>query len=74
MFEVPINGTVGFNRKLWRSQKGADGSGYEENPDYEKMPDIEATREEYDIIAWDMDPGDVIAFHGMTVHKSWRKL
>ena len=26
------------------------------------------TREEYDIIAWDMDPGDVIAFHGMTVH------
>ena len=49
-------------------KKGADGSGYEENPDYEKMPDIEATREEYDIIAWDMDPGDVIAFHGMTVH------
>ena len=47
---------------------GADNTSYDDNPDYEKMPDIEAARDDYDIIAWDMEPGDVIAFHGMAVH------
>ena len=41
---------------------------YARNPDYEPMPDIEADRSSYDIIAWDMEPGDVVAFHGMSVH------
>jgi len=41
---------------------------YDDNPNYEAMPDIDAARDEYDIISWDMEPGDVIAFHAMTVH------
>ena len=41
---------------------------YDENPDYEKMPDIDAARSDYDILAWDMEPGDVIAFHALAVH------
>ncbi len=41
---------------------------YDSNPDYEKIPDIEAHREEYDIISWDLEPGDVYVFHGMTLH------
>ena len=41
---------------------------YARNPNYESMPDIEADRSNYDIIAWDMEPGDVVAFHGMSVH------
>ena len=49
-------------------KEDAQGPGYERYSDYEKIPDIEATRQKYDIIAWDMAPGDVIAFHGMTVH------
>ncbi len=43
-------------------------SGYEQNPDYEPIPDIEAARGDYDIVAWDMQPGDVIAFQAMVVH------
>lgn len=43
-------------------------SGYALNPDYETMPDIESNRDAYEIIAWDMQPGDVIAFHGLSVH------
>ena len=31
---------------------------YDDNPDYEKMPDIDAARGDYDIVAWDMEPGD----------------
>ena len=43
---------------------------YERNPDYEDIPDIEAARGDYEIVSWDLDPGDVYVFHGMTVHGS----
>ncbi len=43
---------------------------YEQNPDYEPMPDIEANRGDYDIVTWDMEPGDLIAFHALTLHGS----
>ena len=35
---------------------------------YESVPDIDATREDYRLLAWDMQPGDAIAFHFLTVH------
>lgn len=41
---------------------------YEDNPDFEDIPDIEAERDRYDIISWDLEPGDVYVFHAMTVH------
>ena len=41
---------------------------YERNPDFEDIPDIEADRNGYDIISWDLEPGDVYLFHAMTVH------
>ena len=34
----------------------------------EAMPDIEADRGAYDIRSWELEPGDAIAFHFMTVH------
>ena len=43
-------------------------NGYERNPDYEDIPDIEANREDYDIISWDLEPGDAFIFSAMTVH------
>ncbi len=43
---------------------------YERNPEYEDIPDIEAERESYDIVSWDLEPGDVYVFHAMTVHGS----
>ena len=49
---------------------GAKGkqSGYELNPDYEKMPDLEADRAAHDIVTWDLEPGDIYVFHALTVH------
>jgi len=41
---------------------------YERNPDYEPMPDIDTARGQYDIVSWTLEPGDVYAFHGLTVH------
>lgn len=41
---------------------------YPGNTAFERMPDIEAERGQYDILTFDMTPGDVIAFQGMVVH------
>ena len=38
------------------------------NPDFEDVPDIEGNRDDYDIVGWDMQPGDVVAFHSMILH------
>ena len=32
------------------------------------FPDIEAERGRYEILGWEMDPGDCVFFHGMTAH------
>jgi len=42
--------------------------GYENNADYEPTPNFEEMRDRHDIASWDLEPGDVYAFHGMTVH------
>jgi ectoine hydroxylase-related dioxygenase (phytanoyl-CoA dioxygenase family) len=33
-----------------------------------RLPDIEAEREKWDIISWDVEPGDVLVFHPATLH------
>jgi ectoine hydroxylase-related dioxygenase (phytanoyl-CoA dioxygenase family) len=33
-----------------------------------ELPDIEAERDKYDILAWDVAPGDCLIFQGMVVH------
>ena len=35
---------------------------------FERMPDIDAHRDGYEILSFDVEPGDGIAFHGFTVH------
>ena len=43
---------------------------YEQNSKFEKIPDIESARNKYDIISFDMNPGDLLAFHALVVHGS----
>lgn len=33
-----------------------------------RLPDIEARRNEFDIVSWDLDPGDVLVFHLGVLH------
>lgn len=45
------------------------GVDYEHDDDrLEKTPDIEAARKDYDIRSWALEPGDLIAFHFLTLH------
>src|SRR5579871_5174901 len=34
------------------------------------LPDIEARREDYSIIGWEIEPGDAVCFHMLTLHAS----
>lgn len=42
-----------------------DGIGDERLP---PVPDIEGHRDSFDILSWDVEPGDVIVFHGNILH------
>ncbi|NQW10218.1 MAG: phytanoyl-CoA dioxygenase family protein [Alphaproteobacteria bacterium] len=45
------------------------GEAYDRADDnLEPLPDIEAARDDYSILGWDMEPGDAIAFSFLTVH------
>jgi ectoine hydroxylase-related dioxygenase (phytanoyl-CoA dioxygenase family) len=45
-----------------------DGTSLYLKDEFEAMPDISAKRQELDILGWDMEPGDAIAFSFRTVH------
>ena len=36
---------------------------------FERCPDIEAARGDYDIVSWELEPGDCIFFQGLVVHQ-----
>ena len=57
--------------KLFTPIKFGDFTEYE-YPDgtFDTLPDIEADRARYDIVTWDLEPGDCIVFHMRTVHRA----
>ena len=40
----------------------------DDDDQYEDLPDFDTNRSQYDIVSWDMQPGDAIAFHSLAVH------
>lgn len=57
----------------WFTPKDFDGPQTERpfsNAGFESVPDIDAHPEDYKILAWDLEPGDCLAFHMLTLHGS----
>jgi ectoine hydroxylase-related dioxygenase (phytanoyl-CoA dioxygenase family) len=52
----------------WFRPERFDRSPLYQNDPLESLPDIEANRSQYKILSWDVKPGDVIAFHYLTLH------
>jgi ectoine hydroxylase-related dioxygenase (phytanoyl-CoA dioxygenase family) len=53
----------------WFRPRKFTGIAYDHKDDgLEDMPDISAQRAEHRLLGWDMEPGDAIAFHFLTVH------
>ena len=40
------------------------------DPSLPALPEIDATRESFDIMGWDYEPGDVLLFHGNILHSA----
>jgi ectoine hydroxylase-related dioxygenase (phytanoyl-CoA dioxygenase family) len=53
--------------KLFRPRRFT-GVDYDHKGPLETMPDIDANRDQYQILGWDLAPGDAIAFNHLTVH------
>lgn len=48
-----------------------DGSAereYDAEPHFEPLPDFEAERDKHEILCWELEAGDAIAFHALSVH------
>ncbi len=55
--------------RLFYPRRFKDGADYDYAGDgFETIPDIDANPADYQILSWDLQPGDAIAFHFKTVH------
>ncbi|CAN5620377.1 phytanoyl-CoA dioxygenase family protein [soil metagenome] len=55
----------------WFKPKGFDPKNYVDYPDiFEEIPDIEAAREQYGVMHFDTEPGDLVVHHLLTLHHS----
>jgi ectoine hydroxylase-related dioxygenase (phytanoyl-CoA dioxygenase family) len=53
----------------WFRPSKFTGAAYDHKSDkLEDMPDIGAHRSDYRLLSWDVEPGDAIAFHFLTIH------
>ena len=71
--EVAVQFVRGSHRwpQLFYPRVFEDGSHFNDelaNVEMETVPDIEAQREQYDIAAWSLEPGDTILFDFRTLH------
>ncbi len=39
-----------------------------EDPNFRAVPNIDADRDSYDLVSWELEPGDCVVFHGLTLH------
>ena len=52
----------------WYTPKNFTTSDDHDSNEGESVPDVMSSRDEYDILGWDLEPGDCIAFHALTLH------
>ena len=66
-----IRGSHNWGKRFQPFDSDPEGVTFETsdiNPDCVPMPDFAAQRDELDLISFDLEPGDAIAFHALSVH------
>ncbi|NOL48533.1 phytanoyl-CoA dioxygenase family protein [Pelistega europaea] len=56
---------------LWGKEytpQSFNGEYFQQRMQTERLPDIEAERDKYTILGWELEPGDAVAFDYLTVH------
>ena len=57
------SGTLYYPRLFINHENYSDG-----HSGFETIPDIDAHRDDYRLLSWDLEPGDCIVFHMRTIH------
>ena len=65
-----IRGSHRWDRWFQPRTFAEGGYEYQRNPRYEEIPDFDSARDDLDLVSYDMAPGDLLAFHALTVHGS----
>lgn len=63
-----VQGSHRWGRWFAPFDRMRDGSSFE-GVEFEPAPDVEAARDDYDIVSWTLEPGDCLAFHALTLHQ-----
>lgn len=69
-YERPMSRTPLFGKRDGEPEESAEDDGAAAVDDTPAQPDIESQREDYDIVSWELDPGDVLIFTALTVHSA----
>ena len=62
-----VRGSHRWGRWFEPTRTTEGGSWYDKSP-YEPVPDIDKERDRFELVSWDMRPGDCVVFHGLTLH------
>ncbi len=54
--------------RWFKPRRFVDHDAYDYPAGWEEVPDLDADRTAYRILSWDLEPGDGIAFHALTLH------
>ena len=68
-----VRGSHRWGRSFAPFDAMTDGGRYSSKM-FEPCPDFEAARKDYDFVHWQMEPGDVLFFHALTVHQGGNNL
>jgi ectoine hydroxylase-related dioxygenase (phytanoyl-CoA dioxygenase family) len=53
--------------RWFRPRRFADSADHATG-EFEPMPDMNGIRAEHELLGWDLEPGDCVVFHGLTLH------
>lgn len=67
--EAAVRFVAGSHRwgRWFRPRRFVDSSDYAV-PDMQPVPDIDGHSSQYNLLEWDLVPGDCVVFHGLTLH------
>lgn len=64
-----IRGSHKWNQ-VFKPTSHSDSDYWADTP-FTDMPEIETMRNRFDIVSWDLEPGDAVAHHPLTIHASF---
>jgi ectoine hydroxylase-related dioxygenase (phytanoyl-CoA dioxygenase family) len=68
--EICVEFVAGSHRwgKWYKPRRFVDNIDHPTSKEGEAIPDFDSRRDDFKFLSWDLEPGDCIVFHALTVH------